>query len=106
MCLATQWAREGGSRVGNGFRKQAVLIGWDKRDAVAPASASVPVITPGAAPCLPHPACPPQVNDASKPIPSGLITPDRALLVSTLVYICLLALTCVVPNTGLRVGVE
>jgi 4-hydroxybenzoate polyprenyltransferase len=40
------------------------------------------------------------VNDASKPIPSGLITPDRALLVSASAYICLLALTCVVPNTG------
>ena len=40
------------------------------------------------------------LNDATKPIPSGLIAPDRALLVAALLYICLLALTCMVPNVG------
>jgi hypothetical protein len=44
------------------------------------------------------------VNDSSKPIPSGLIAPDRALLVAALVYISLLALACAVPNAGGRVA--
>lgn len=42
------------------------------------------------------------MNDSSKPIPSGRIAPDRALLAACLLYIGLLALACLVPNTGVR----
>lgn len=42
------------------------------------------------------------VNDASKPIPSGRIAPDQALLAACLLYIALLALACAVPNAGVR----
>ncbi len=40
------------------------------------------------------------MNDSTKPIPSGRIAPDRALLAACLLYIGLLALACLVPNTG------
>ncbi|KAL4442686.1 hypothetical protein ABPG77_006680 [Micractinium sp. CCAP 211/92] len=42
------------------------------------------------------------MNDSTKPIPSGRIAPDRALLAACLLYIGLLALACLVPNTGVR----
>ncbi|PRW20525.1 pyruvate carboxylase isoform A [Chlorella sorokiniana] len=42
------------------------------------------------------------VNDPQKPVPSGLIPRDRALLVAALLYIGLLALACLVPNAGVR----
>lgn len=60
----------------------------------------------------PYPTSPPsyfdwridEVNDASKPIPSGLIAPDKALLAACALYGLLLALACVVPNAGTRQG--
>lgn len=42
------------------------------------------------------------VNDPNKPVPSGLISRDHALLVASLLYIGLLALACLVPNAGVR----
>lgn len=42
------------------------------------------------------------VNDAAKPIPSGAITLDGALLLASCLYIALLALTCLLPNPWVR----
>eukprot|EP00887_Chlorella_sp_A99_P000170 scaffold13.g170.t1 len=42
------------------------------------------------------------LNDASKPIPSGAVTPDGALLLASCMYVALLAGACLLPSPGLR----